>query len=71
MVTVRSRPVFVGPSRCRLVLGSWSWLGLAATVGRLDADIEVLGPPELADAFAVLSRRYARAAESLRPPGGW
>ncbi|MCK9921823.1 WYL domain-containing protein [Frankia sp. AgPm24] len=54
----------LGPDRCRLVLGSWSWPSLAATVGRFDADIEVLGPPELADAFAALARRYARAAAS-------
>lgn len=50
------------PHRCRLVLGSWSWPGLAATLGRFDADIEVVGPPELREAFAHLSHRYARAA---------
>jgi hypothetical protein len=37
----------LGPNRCRLVLGSWSWPGLAAGIGRFDADIEVVGPPEL------------------------
>ncbi|AHH96851.1 helix-turn-helix transcriptional regulator [Kutzneria albida] len=52
----------VGPDRCRLVLGSWSWPGLAATIGRFDADIEVIGPPELKAAFAHLARRYANAA---------
>ncbi|MCM3882522.1 YafY family protein [Frankia sp. R82] len=57
----------LGPNRCRLVLGSWSWPGLAAAVGRFDADIEVLGPPELADAFAALARRYARAAACSGP----
>ncbi|MBE3203683.1 MULTISPECIES: helix-turn-helix transcriptional regulator [Parafrankia] len=56
----------LGPDRCRLVAGSWSWPSLAATVGRFDADIEVLGPPELADAFAMLARRYARAAAGQR-----
>ncbi|WP_326557521.1 helix-turn-helix transcriptional regulator [Micromonospora sp. NBC_01796] len=50
------------PNRCRLVLGSWSWPGLAATIGRFDADIEVVGPAELRDAFAHLARRYASAA---------
>jgi hypothetical protein len=54
----------LGPKRCRLVLGSWSWPSLAATVGRFDADIKVVGPPELADAFATLARRYTRAAAS-------
>jgi predicted DNA-binding transcriptional regulator YafY len=52
----------LGPDRCRLVLGSWSWPGLAAALGRFDADLEVGGPPELRDAFAVLGRRYTRAA---------
>lgn len=52
----------LGPNRCRLVLGSWSWPGLAATIGRFDADIEVIGPTELKDAFAHLARRYANAA---------
>ncbi|MGI5161077.1 helix-turn-helix transcriptional regulator [Microbispora sp. CA-102843] len=52
----------LGPDRCRLVLGSWSWTGLAAAVGRFDADIEVVGPAELKDAFAHLARRFADAA---------
>jgi predicted DNA-binding transcriptional regulator YafY len=51
----------LGPNRCRLVLGSWSWPGLAATIGRFDADIEVVGPAELKDAFAHLALRYANA----------
>lgn len=57
-----------GPDRCRLVLGSWSWTALAADVGRFDAAVEVVGPQELKDAFAVLARRYARAASGV--PGG-
>ncbi|MFH8986243.1 helix-turn-helix transcriptional regulator [Streptomyces varsoviensis] len=52
----------LGPNRCRLTLGSWSWPGLAATLGRFDADIEVVGPPELKEAFGHLARRYMRAA---------
>lgn len=63
----------LGPDRCRLVLGAWSWPGLAATIGRFDADIEVIGPPELREAFAHLARRYADAAaggsaEPTTPP---
>lgn len=50
------------PNRCRVTLGSWSWPALAAAIGRFDADIEVVGPPELKDAFAHLARRYAKAA---------
>ncbi|MCX4238315.1 helix-turn-helix transcriptional regulator [Streptomyces sp. NPDC020707] len=52
----------LGPQRCRVTLGSWSWVGLAATLGRFDADMEVVGPAELKDAFAQLARRYADAA---------
>lgn len=51
-----------GPDRTRLVLGSWSWPALAAAVGRFDADVEVVGPPELRAACAALAARYARAA---------
>ncbi|OEV22315.1 hypothetical protein AN221_01245 [Streptomyces nanshensis] len=57
----------LGPDRCRLVLGSWSWLGLAAAIGRFDTDIEVVGPPELASAFRNLAARYAAATESATP----
>jgi predicted DNA-binding transcriptional regulator YafY len=57
----------LGPKRSRVTMGSWSWPGLAATLGRFDADIEVVGPPELKAAFAQLARRYEAAAgtESL------
>ncbi|MFB9317400.1 helix-turn-helix transcriptional regulator [Cryptosporangium minutisporangium] len=54
----------LAPDRCRLVLGSWSWTGLAAALGKFDADLEVIDPPELRHAFARLSRRYAAAAAS-------
>ncbi|MFJ4473073.1 helix-turn-helix transcriptional regulator [Streptomyces sp. NPDC089424] len=59
----------LGPHRCRLVLGSWSWTGLAALVGRFDAGIEVVGPPELRDAFARLARRFADASGTRRDAG--
>ncbi|MFF9489562.1 helix-turn-helix transcriptional regulator [Streptomyces sp. NPDC014676] len=52
----------LGPGRCRLVTGSWSWTALAAGIGRFDAAVEVVGPRELKDAFALLAHRYARAA---------
>ncbi|GAA0274264.1 helix-turn-helix transcriptional regulator [Cryptosporangium japonicum] len=52
----------LGPDRCRLVAGSWSWIGLAASLGRFDADLEVIGPVELRRAFATLARRYDAAA---------
>ncbi|MFI9614352.1 helix-turn-helix transcriptional regulator [Streptomyces sp. NPDC052023] len=59
----------LGPDRCRLVLGSWSWPGLASLIGRFDAGIEVVGPPELREAFAHLARRYAEAASIRRDAG--
>ncbi|MEU8150633.1 YafY family protein [Nonomuraea sp. NPDC048901] len=60
----------LGPNRCRLVLTSWSWTGLAATLGRFDADMEVVGPAELKNAFARLARRYASAATDIAAPPG-
>jgi biotin operon repressor len=51
----------VGPDRCRLVLGAWSWPALAARIGQFEADLEVVRPPELRDAFVALSTRFARA----------
>jgi predicted DNA-binding transcriptional regulator YafY len=58
----------LGPDRCRLVMGAWSWPGLAASLARADADIEVIEPPELAQAFAELARRAADAAASHAHP---
>ncbi|WP_327721385.1 WYL domain-containing protein [Streptomyces sp. NBC_00490] len=54
----------LGPHRCRLTLGSWSWTGLAAAIGRFDTEIDVIGPPQLATACADLAARYARAARA-------
>ena len=51
----------LGPHRCRLTAGSWSWVSLAAAMGRFDADIHEVEPPQLAHAFAQLARRYAAA----------
>jgi predicted DNA-binding transcriptional regulator YafY len=53
----------LGPDRCRLRIGSWSWAGLAATLAHFDADVEVIDPPELRAAFADLAHRAARAAQ--------
>lgn len=53
----------LGPDRCRLIEGSWSWASLAASLGRFDADIEVVGPTELRAACVALGRRYARAGK--------
>lgn len=55
----------LGPDRCRLTVGSWSWEALAADVGRFDTDIEVVRPTELMHAFARLAQRFARAGRSV------
>lgn len=52
----------LGGGRTRVSLGAWSWRALAARLGQLDGDIEVIGPPELAQAFAALAVRFAAAA---------
>ncbi|MES5820635.1 WYL domain-containing protein [Streptomyces sp. RG80] len=57
----------LGPHHCRLTLGSWSWTGLAATLSRFDTEIEVIGPPRLATAFADLAARCTRAAGGPGP----
>ncbi len=51
----------LGPARCRLTLGAWSWNGLAAMIGMFECDMEVVGPPQLREACAVLAGRYASA----------
>jgi predicted DNA-binding transcriptional regulator YafY len=47
-----------GVPRCRAVLGSWSWGGLAARFGAFDVPFEVVGPPELVEATRELAVRY-------------
>ncbi|QEW03778.1 helix-turn-helix transcriptional regulator [Microbacterium lushaniae] len=51
-----------GTDRCLYTAGSWSWAALAASLGRFDAEVDVVGPPELGRAFATLATRYAAAA---------
>ncbi|MBM7085524.1 helix-turn-helix transcriptional regulator [Micromonospora humidisoli] len=52
----------IAPDRCRLTLGSWSWVSLAAAVARYDTGITVVGPPALTEAFALLADRFTRTA---------
>lgn len=54
----------LGGNRCRLQSGSWSWIALAAALGRFDTEIEAVEPAELAAAFGVLARRYGAVADS-------
>ncbi len=50
-----------GPHRCRVTASSWSWTGLAAWAAMFDAELEIIGPPELARAAATLAGRFARS----------
>jgi predicted SpoU family rRNA methylase len=54
----------LGPDRCRLVTGSWSWHGLAAHLAMFGVELEIVGPQELRDAATVLAGRYQRAASA-------
>ncbi|MFE1663868.1 helix-turn-helix transcriptional regulator [Microbacterium sp. P02] len=56
----------LGPDRCSLTVGSWSWVALAASLNRFDANIEVVSPPQLRDAFRVLAARNAATAAGER-----
>ncbi|MFK4788218.1 helix-turn-helix transcriptional regulator [Microbacterium sp. ZW T5_56] len=53
--------------RCSLQAGSWSWTALAASFGRFDAPLQVIGPPELAAAFDLLATRYRDASGAAQP----
>ncbi|WP_022927263.1 helix-turn-helix transcriptional regulator [Patulibacter americanus] len=52
----------IDDDHCRLTLGAWSWVALASRITGFDAEVEVIGPPELADAFRALAARCERAA---------
>jgi predicted DNA-binding transcriptional regulator YafY len=58
----------VDDERCTLEAGSWSWGALAASFGRFEVAMEVVGPPELAEAFAVQAGRFAAAGSSAEEP---
>lgn len=54
---------------CMLAAGSWSWGALAASLGRFEAEMEVIEPPELAAAFSVLAQRYAAVGDRFESGG--
>lgn len=54
----------VDEGRCALEAGSWSWGALAASFGRFEVAMEVVGPPELAEAFAVQAEPFGAAGSS-------
>jgi predicted DNA-binding transcriptional regulator YafY len=57
----------LGSGRCSLEVGSWSWVALAAALNRFDTEIQVVGPPELTQAFAQLAARNAATAKGGNP----
>ena len=56
----------LGDGRCSLESGSWSWGALAASFGRFDTAMEVVGQPELSAAFVELAERYGAAGQSAQ-----
>ncbi|MEW9549522.1 helix-turn-helix transcriptional regulator [Nonomuraea sp. NPDC050783] len=54
---------------CRVAIGGDDLDGMAAWIGLLGADFEVLDPPELAEAVLRLSERYRRAVSGRSGPG--
>ncbi|MBN0039822.1 WYL domain-containing protein [Cellulosimicrobium cellulans] len=52
----------LGHDRCRVALGSWSWVALAARVAAFDADVLAAGPAELVAACATVAGRLGRRA---------
>jgi hypothetical protein len=55
--------------RCSLEVGSWSWGSLAASFGRFEVAMEVVGPPELSAAFGTLAARYQATSEGTATRG--
>lgn len=57
----------LSPERCRVTLGSWSWMGLAAGFARFDAELSDVEPAELREAFTALSARAGHAGRAASP----
>ena len=49
---------------CRVTVGSWSWVGVLASVARFDAPFTVVGPPALREAARFMVARFAAAYNS-------
>lgn len=47
----------LGPDRCRLTAGSWSWTALAARFAGIGVPFRLTGPEELREAASLLARR--------------
>lgn len=49
---------------CRVTVGSWSWVGVLASVARFDAPFTVVGPAPLRETAGVLAAWFTAAANS-------
>lgn len=54
----------LGFACCSLEIGSWSWIGMAASLNRFDCAVDVVFPADLADAFAILAARNTTTADT-------
>nr|WP_201470371.1 WYL domain-containing protein [Microbacterium hydrocarbonoxydans] len=54
----------IDESSCRVTVGSWSWIGILASIARFDAPFTVVGPPALADAARTLAARVDAASRA-------
>ena len=52
---------YVDPSRTRITLGAWSWVGIAGLLATFDAEITLPEPAELKAACRLIGRRLQRA----------
>lgn len=52
----------IDETSCRVEVGSWSWVGILASIARFDVPFTVVGPPALADAARMLAGRFAAAS---------
>lgn len=57
----------VTATSCKITMGAWSWIGLAALLGTFASDIDIIGPDELRAACRTLAERY-ETASSTAPP---
>lgn len=54
---------------CRLVIGGWSWAGVAGLFITFDTDLSDVTPPALADAFTAIRHRLDRGPAVGKLPG--
>lgn len=58
----------IDDASCLVTVGSWSWVGILASIARFDAPFRVVGPPTLAEAASTLAARFAAASAPTDRP---